>query len=97
MLLAFELSMPNVNSWNGRWSGEGKLYARVRSFRKDPEFKDYYHHNFGDGWSAGVKVRKVDAAEARKLRARSAGLCGYDWMIDSIVRDGKIAPGGLTP
>ena len=29
MLLAFELSMPGVNSWNGRWTG-----ATARKLRK---------------------------------------------------------------
>jgi hypothetical protein len=64
--------------------------VQVRSFRADPGLDDYYHYNFGDGWAAGVSVRTVDAAEARKLRRKSDGFSGYDWMIDSIVQHGEI-------
>lgn len=30
MILSFTLFMPTVTSWNGKWSGEGILYARVK-------------------------------------------------------------------
>ena len=29
-IVLFTLSMPGRNSWNGRWSGEGKKYNIVR-------------------------------------------------------------------
>lgn len=32
----------------------------------------------------------VTAAEARKIERKTAGFCGYDWMIDSIIRDSEI-------
>ena len=93
MLISFQLSMPNNNAWNGKWSGEGKCYVRVRSYRKPAAWmdKDYYHYSFGDGWAAGVTVKKIDMSEAKKLRKASAGFCGYEWMIDSIERIGKIS------
>ncbi len=93
MILAFTLSMPGVNSWNGKWSGEGRLYAKVINFgrtkkaiAKASEILDigYFRYNFGDGWSAGVKVTEVDAKEAAKIRRNSKGFYGYDWMIESI-------------
>lgn len=92
MLIAFQLSMPNNNAWNGKWTGEGRCYARVRSYTKHQPWMDKssYYYNFGDGWGASVAVKKVDAATARKLRKDTVGFCGYDWMIDSIVRHGKI-------
>lgn len=99
MILCFELSMPNVGSWNGKWSGEADYYAKTRSFgrgkeaiAKASEILDagYYHYNFGDGWSAGVSVRRVDSRESAKIRRRSRGFCGYDWMIDSILKHGTI-------
>lgn len=92
MLIAFELSMPNVGSWNGRWSGEGNCYVIVKWFRKMPEtFKlGYYHYDFGDGWSAGVTVRECSSTAAAKLRKQSKGFCGYDWMVDEIVTYGRI-------
>jgi hypothetical protein len=49
-----------------------------------------YYYNFGDGWGASVSVRKVTAAQARKIERKSVGFCGYEWMIDSIIRDGEI-------
>lgn len=100
MLLAFKLSMPGRNSWNGGWSGEGRPFIIVRSFRDKgaDRLPGRYHYDFGDGWRAAVEVGRVDAAEARKLRRQSAGFAGYDWMVDSIVRHGRIvAPSAEAP
>ena len=47
-------------------------------------------YDFGDGWSAKVSVRAVDAAEARKVRKVSQGFCGYDWMVQSLSLWGDI-------
>jgi len=30
--LSFELTMPNVGSWNGKWTGEEKKYFVIRKF-----------------------------------------------------------------
>ena len=37
-----------------------------------------------------MTVDRMPAAEARKLERRSAGFCGYDWMIESLIEDGFI-------
>ena len=47
--------------------------------------KGYFSYNFGDGWRAAIEVTKVEAKEASKLRRQSAGFCGYDWMVESII------------
>jgi len=52
--------------------------------------KGYYRYDFGDGWAAGVTVRKVDTKEAGKIRRKTNGFCGYDWMVQSIQDHGKI-------
>lgn len=90
MLISFELSMPNVGSWNGKWSGESKVYAIVKNFRKPPFKLGLYSYNFGDGWRASIAVREVDKRTAAMLRKKSAGFCGYEWMVDSIIADGDI-------
>jgi hypothetical protein len=96
--ICFELSMPCNNSWNRKWSGEGTLYARTRSFNtKAGKAKaasilagGYFSYSFGDGWVAAVSARDVTSAEKRKIDKSTKGFCGYDWMIDSIIRDGEI-------
>lgn len=99
MILCFTLSMPGVASWNGRWSGEGRLYAKVinlgKSQKADLKGQELikgspYRYFFGDGWVASVSVREVDAKETAKIRRKSQGFCGYDWMIDSIRYYGMI-------
>ncbi len=54
----------------------------------------YYSYNFGDGWRAGVSVYHIDDTypknEPAKLRRKSDGFCGYDWMVDSIIAHGEI-------
>lgn len=100
MIIAFTLSMPGCNSWNGKWSGQEILYAKVVNFGRGKKAeveaqkilnKTYYNYDFGDGWRAGVTVREVDAKEANQIRRKSAGFCGYDWMIQSIISRGFIA------
>lgn len=99
MNIAFSLSMPGVNSWNGKWSGEGRDYTIIRSFGTSKASKEkaesilkrgYFSYSFGDGWRAAVSVRKVEPYQAKKLRKTSAGFCGYDWMVDSIISHGEI-------
>lgn len=99
MLVAFELSMPNNNSWNGKWSGAERRYVRVlnvgatkKALAKWQAIIDrgQFTYSFGDGWCAMVTVSEVSADAARKLRKASVGFCGYDWMIDSIRYYGEI-------
>lgn len=97
-LLLFTLSMPNVGSWNGKWTGEGKPYIIVDCLlKRDADKakaildKGYFHYSFGDGWAAGITVKEImDRKEAAKLRKKSAGFFGYNWMVDSIMKNGKI-------
>lgn len=85
----FILTMPNVGSWNGKWSGEKDEFSIIK---KIPEklFKQFqlpatFHYNFGDGWTACIEMRLA------KSREKATNLfCGYDWMIDSILEHKKI-------
>jgi len=89
--LLFILTMPNVGSWNGKWTGEDRVYAKVRNAKQYPNCKeDSYYYSFGDGWGANVEVRKVTIVEANKYIKKSVGFSGYDWMIDSILECGQI-------
>ena len=91
-MIAFELTMPNKGSWNGKWSQEGQLFVRTYDQRKVPKKlwnKDFYYH-WDDGWTACVSVRKCTASEGKKLDRVSKGFCGYDWMIKSLIRFGEI-------
>lgn len=94
MLLAFTLSMPNVASWDGKWSGEGRPYVKVHTINGpkaiDLTCKGSFYYDFGDGWGASVGVRRVDSATAKKLRKQSKGFCGYEWMIREIIDYGRI-------
>ena len=91
-MIVFELTMPNVGSWNGKWTGADKLYVRTRKEREVP--KDYWNKSFfyrwDDGWTACVSTIRMPVAEARKLERKSSGFSGYDWMIKSIIKYGTI-------
>lgn len=96
--ISFTLTMPNRNTWNGKWTGDQKLYARIikvsdKSFEKfnykNIINKDLYY-DFGDGWVASVKIETVDLIKAKQIKKTSSGFCGYDWMICSILRKGNI-------
>ena len=96
----FTLSMPGNNAWDGKWSGEGRNYT-ITSTLSAKELETIqlggpplsekttlsFGYNFGDGWYANVNVRLLKKGERP---AKSDGFCGYDWMVDSIRRYGKI-------
>lgn len=102
--ISFELTMPNVGSWNGKWTGADKKYFIIkkisdRYFNKEEHFKDLrekgsdsWYYNFGDGWGANVHAEIIDGYEARKRRKQSKGFAGYDWMVESIIMNGEIKP-----
>jgi hypothetical protein len=96
MNVAFLLTMPNNNAWNGKWTGEGKCYARVRAYsardlkERMGRLVGNHYYNFGDGWGANVQVKIVTPEEKRKLLKATAGFCGYEWMIDSLIQHGRI-------
>ena len=99
MTIAFTLSMPSKASWNGHWSGEGRPYIRVKTLYKKYytgypldkilEQRDFYY-TWNDGWTACVTAERVDSKEATRLRNKSVGFYGYDWMIESILKIGRI-------
>jgi phenolic acid decarboxylase len=91
-MIAFILTMPNCASWNGRWSLEDELHCIVKTNRtvtKEVIGREFYY-NFGDGWTACVEVKEIPAKQANQYRQKSRGFCGYDWMVDSIIKHRKI-------
>lgn len=103
MILCFSLSMPGVSSWNGKWTGAGRLYAKVKNLgrTKKAEAKGNeiiangpYGYNWDDGWSARISIHEIDAKEAAKIRKATRGFYGYEWMIDSIILHGHIQTPG---
>lgn len=96
--IAFTLSMPQCNSWNGKWSGEKQNYVIVKKFniRKNRNKVDEilnkgsYYYNFGDGWGANIDVKEINSNEAKQLKRKSNGFCSYDWMVESICNHGLI-------
>lgn len=95
--LLFTLTMPNPPSWNGKWSRANEKHTRARSFL-DNEFYQLpnklvgtHYYRWNDGWTAriDVTVTNSDRKKERHLK-NSAGFCGYDWMIDSLLKCGEI-------
>ena len=97
MKICFELTMPNRASWNGRWSGEGNLYAKVVSFTtKTAKEKAQrilkegsFYYRWDDGWGAAIQVREIDGKESARIKRKSQGFCGYDWMVSNIISHGS--------
>lgn len=101
MKISFQLTMPNVGSWNGKWTGADKKYYVIRSYRGHEANKilgkffqegqkTVFRYDFGDGWIAAVTMEVVDTKEGNKRQKASAGFCGYEWMIDEILKHGRI-------
>ena len=86
----FKLTMPNRGSWNGKWSGEDRNYTLLREVNDEQGAQldgRSWSYGWSDGWRAEVSARIVRAGEILKP---SHGFQGYDWMIASILRYGKI-------
>lgn len=92
MKVAFILTMPGVGSWNGKFSGADRCYAKSREVSKSVRDKiianSPYFYSWDDGWTAKIEATTCKDA-ARELK-HSVGFMGYDWMIDSIIRTGDI-------
>ena len=92
----FILTMPGTNTWNGKWTGEGGLYAYSKvAFRRGKQIYEnlkegYSEYNFGDGWRAGVRVTYVTKSEANKTMRASNGFRGYEWMCEELMTLGRI-------
>lgn len=85
--------MPNRGSWNGRWSGENDLYAKILTLSNSKAGKaraqqilagSPYYYRWDDGWGASIDVKVVEGKESAAIKRKSKGFCGYDWMIDNI-------------
>lgn len=92
--VGFFLSMPKRGSWNGGWSGEGRLYAKVERLA-DAKAEEIlagspYTHRWDDGWTARIDVRLLGGKESREVRRKTVGFSGYDWMVASIRQHGDI-------
>lgn len=86
----FRLSMPNKGSWDNRWSGESRNYTLVRDLDDDRALQldgRSWSYGWPDGWRAEVSARIV---HERATLPPSHGFHGYDWMVESILRYGKI-------
>lgn len=89
-MIVFELSMPNRASWNGKWSGQDSIHVIIKkeiNVPKDVIGKSFYYQ-WDDGWGAEIKVYKINSnsKEYRKLKKLNKGFCGYNWMVDSIIK-----------
>ncbi len=93
-LILFTLTMPNKGSWDGKWSGEGKFYGIIKNICKEDMLRiletKSYHYRWDDGWSVSIYAEKIDGKERNKYEKKSEGFCGYEWMIDSIIKNNKI-------
>jgi hypothetical protein len=94
--ILYTLSMPNVGSWDGKFTGAGKFYGVVRSYSAKSAIpakvlsRGSYYYNFGDGWGASVSCTAVTGKQKPGLKKASAGFMHYDWMIDEIETYGRI-------
>lgn len=99
-MIVFELTMPNVGSWNGHWSGENdkhiivkdERYLRPKQKENLPKIleQENFWYRWDDGWTACISVSKMFAKDANKLKKQSRGFYGYDWMVESILKNGEI-------
>ena len=93
-MIVFKLTMPRNNSWNGKWSGDGDVHIIAKPDRCVPNDRigKSYYYDFGDGWCACIDVIKMNAnsSEYRQMTRKNRGFCGYEWMVESIIKNNEI-------
>jgi len=86
----FRLTMPGVGSWDGKWSGAGRNYSIVRHVPTERVAElglpQSFDHAWDDGWRASVRARVLGKGERP---TKSDGFCGYEWMVDNILKYGS--------
>jgi hypothetical protein len=88
--IEFRLNMPGRSSWDGKWSGDDRNYTLLRDVDDDQATQidgRSWSYGWSDGWRAEISARLVKEGEPL---AASHGFHGYDWMVTSILRHGKI-------
>jgi hypothetical protein len=86
MRLIAELTMPNVGSWNGKFTGANTKYTiNVPHRTVSNDVVGNYYYNFGDGCGANVEIRQAEYREKVSNK-----FMGYEWMVESILKNGKI-------
>lgn len=102
-VLLFEYGHSKINTWNGRWAGEDNVFAKEvflstskRERLKELGFdlrrgaKKTFTHDFGDGWVAKITMTVGAKKDFEEIMKHSEGFMGYEWIIDSILKHGKI-------
>lgn len=99
-LVEFTLSMPyrpSTSSW-----GKERDYRVFRSIDYPTLAKLFplgrsqksWFYSWSDGWRARVDGRIMAQGERTK---KTDGFCGYDWMVESLIRHGAIYAEGEAP
>lgn len=92
----FSLTMSNVGSWNDKWTGDGIKYYIIKDKLYETAIANSpFFYDFGDGWIAKIEVKAINSFDASLKKKESKGFCGYDWMVNSIINNGKIVPNGV--
>lgn len=95
-ILCFKLWVTSCNTWNRQHSFNNQYLIFKTFLKKDNETADKilakksYGYMWDDGWTVSISVSQVSSEEKRRLEKVNAGFLGYDWMVDSIIKHGKI-------
>ena len=86
-MIEFELFMPGIKA------GYYKMMKREYDVPKDIVGKEF-EYTFPTGEQAKVKVirKGTDDPEYDRLLMSNHGFCGFEWMVDSIIKNKAILP-----
>lgn len=101
--LLFEYGHKTIGSHNGKWGGQTLVFAKSKRLYKEQEQflqskgistnlgdQTTFFHDFGDGWTAKVTMTVGRVRDFKEIMKQSKGFYGYDWMIDNILKYGRI-------
>ena len=102
-IISFEYHTTQIGSWDKKWSGSGKVFAKLKTISKEQKEKlekmgfaiqkgksHSFHYDFQDGWACNVTMTVGTKKEFQSIMRQSQGFLGYDWMIQDILENGQI-------
>lgn len=49
-----------------------------------------WQYSWGDDWRANIEAKAVSDVECSEMLSVNVGFCGYEWMLNSIIKYDKI-------
>ena len=96
-MIVFELATMSMKERLRAWPENGQTHVIVKYDDEVPKrcLNVWYRYQDMEGELTRIHVYKLPSAKATSLANKSVGFCGKEWMVDSIIKYGRIQKHGF--